>query len=1008
MSEPTPISPLLDGFVMGSAISEHNGVSCCPAIKEHTDKKYIVKIISIPASQTQMDALLLAGAYKDPADVMDYFKSQGEGILWEAELLQQLSRLEGFLPYEGWQMEPITRRRLGYQVYLLGSYKKSLEKHLRRHPVTHLEAVNLGLDLCSALSVCREAGALYVDLKPTNIFVSDKMAYRIGDIGFLRLEELSYAALPEKYHSPYTPPELLDPMAPLNLTVDTYGVGMILYQLYNDGQLPPRDRAPEEELPSPVNADYELAEIIMKAIHPDPEQRWTDPRDMGKALAAYMQRNAINDVSITPHTPLVTDPNDVVVLPPKAEEDSPAQESSTPEVSSPAPSVPETPTPQEASPEEVSAPEDISGQSQPESEEIPADPKPSEEAEPSAPPVFPPEAPENVAPAPAEPAPEEPESSDSPAPSDELSRILARADDLISHETPTGVVLPEIPDPPDPFAFVHEDSEELEDSSIPEDPVMEDEAPDTKAKGRKKPEKKFLSDKRKKRVNKFFSTLLTLLILAALACGAFWYYQNRYLQTIRSLTIQGDRSQLTVSLDTDVDETLLSVTCSDNYGNVRTQSVTAGQASFQDLSANTLYTIQVEIEGFHALTGQISDVYTTDATTRIVSFTCVTGAEDGSVMLNFTVDGEEPRNWTLTYSTEDGESHTRDFTGHSLTVSDLAVGKVYTFTLSSDESLSLDGETSLTYMASRLILAENLSITSNTGSDISVTWNAPGDIVVDSWDVRCYSDNGYEEQRTVTETSATFTGIDLSESYTVEVTASGMTQPARTSITANPLIVTGWDIQELDSGKLNVTWDFTGTAPEGGWLLLYAMDGNSRKDVVKCDTASAAIAPLVPGARYSFTLQSADSTTVFSNTHTYTCAQASAFDQYNLSAEHLTMRLLKTPEQDSWYCENIPAEDFTDSFASGDSISIALSSDTSFYLPGNEVSILYVIRDTHGNVIPDLISEETVYWKNIWNGGNSKNGELDLPKAPTSAGEYVLNLYFDGQAVAEASFRISE
>ena len=171
MSEPTLISPLLDGFTMGQPISEHDGVSCCPAIKEDTEKKYIVKIITIPATQTQMDALMLAGAYKDPADAMEYYRMVGEDVQKEAELLKQLSQQEGFLPYEGWQMAPITRKRLGYQVYLVGSYKRSLEKHLRRSPVTQLEAMNLGLDLCAALTACREAGSLYVALKPANIFV---------------------------------------------------------------------------------------------------------------------------------------------------------------------------------------------------------------------------------------------------------------------------------------------------------------------------------------------------------------------------------------------------------------------------------------------------------------------------------------------------------------------------------------------------------------------------------------------------------------------------------------------------------------------------------------------------------------------------------------------------------------------------------------------------------------------------------------------------------------------
>ena len=85
MSEQKLISPLLDGFAMGNPMSDHDGVRCCPAIKENTEKKYIVKIVSVPASQVQMDALLLAGAYKDPADAMDYYKELAEDVTKEAE-----------------------------------------------------------------------------------------------------------------------------------------------------------------------------------------------------------------------------------------------------------------------------------------------------------------------------------------------------------------------------------------------------------------------------------------------------------------------------------------------------------------------------------------------------------------------------------------------------------------------------------------------------------------------------------------------------------------------------------------------------------------------------------------------------------------------------------------------------------------------------------------------------------------------------------------------------------
>jgi len=91
LSEPKLVSPLLDGFVMGNPMSSHDGIACHPAMKENTDEKYIVKIISVPASQVQLDALLLTGAHKDPAEAMDYFKDVADGILSEVEILNSLA-----------------------------------------------------------------------------------------------------------------------------------------------------------------------------------------------------------------------------------------------------------------------------------------------------------------------------------------------------------------------------------------------------------------------------------------------------------------------------------------------------------------------------------------------------------------------------------------------------------------------------------------------------------------------------------------------------------------------------------------------------------------------------------------------------------------------------------------------------------------------------------------------------------------------------------------------------
>ena len=39
LAETELISPLLDGFAMGNPMSSHDGVRCCPAIKENSGEK---------------------------------------------------------------------------------------------------------------------------------------------------------------------------------------------------------------------------------------------------------------------------------------------------------------------------------------------------------------------------------------------------------------------------------------------------------------------------------------------------------------------------------------------------------------------------------------------------------------------------------------------------------------------------------------------------------------------------------------------------------------------------------------------------------------------------------------------------------------------------------------------------------------------------------------------------------------------------------------------------------
>ncbi len=913
MSDPKLISPLLDGFTFGAAMSSHDGISCHPAIKENSDTKYIVKKISIPASQVQLDALLLTGAYKDPADATEYFREQSDKIVKEAEFLQKLGRLDGFLPFDGWQVVPMEDGKLGYEVYLVSTYKRSLAKYMRKNPMTHLEAVNLGLDLCQALAICRRAGYMYVDLKPTNIFISKGKEYRIGDLGFVNLEALKYTSLAGKYRSPYSPPEALDDLKTLNETVDTYAVGMILYQIYNNGKLPLPPLEPNDPFPSPAYADYEVAEIIMKAVAPKIDQRWADPMEMGQALVAYMQRNSINNTPIVP-------PQDT------AEE----------------PVIDEVPVPEEVIPAKAAA-----------AAEEPAVASRSES--------------EEVAEAPAE-------------------EVAASA---------IAVALPETPpleDEDDDFGFLFAGEAEEDADEAEEEPQTIVAAPE-----------------RKSRKTGWILPVVLILLLALAGFGGVWFYQNQYLQTIDALTIDGTQDELTVTVDTEADHSLLTVICTDTYGNATRQPIENGQTVFSGLLPNSQYKIQLEISGFHKLVGPTTEMFNTEAQTSIVSLSAITGAEDGSVMLSFTVEGSEPEEWTVTYVAEGEEEKSQSFTGHNVTIRGLTVGKIYTFTLDSSEELPLLGQTTLDSMAASLVLARNLTITGIVDGNMTVQWNNPEDLTVPRWDVRCYGDGGYEQtMSTDAATEAVFTGIDPTKSYTVEVTAIGMTQPVRASITANPITVTGLNVNEEDPEQLTVSWDFDGDAPEGGWLLLYSLDNSSAQSVVKCSEPSGIIAPRIHGATYRFEIQAVDGTSVFGSVQTYACPNPNIFDEHSLPASKITAHLLKTPEKEGWSYKDITKADYASQFVSGEKISLILHAGCNFYIPEDEIRLMYVFRDGEGNVIPELITHETRDWKTMWVNDDYHYCELDLSAVPTAPGDYSLSLYFNGDAVMVITFSIVE
>lgn len=1020
MSEPKLVSPLLDGFSMGDPFSNHHGVRCCPAIPGNSDRKYIVKIISIPASQVQLQALLLTGAYQSEAAARDYFLELAQGVVAEADILTKLSKQEGFLPFEDYQIVPM-EKAVGYDVYLLSSYRRSLARHLRKTTMTHLAAINLGLDLCGALAVSRNAGFLFADLKPENIFICNDREFRIGDLGFLKLDSLKFTSIPERCIGTYTAPEIVDAFSDVNPTIDIYSAGLILYQIYNGGELPFEGRAGAEPLPAPAYADYELAEIILKACAPDPNDRWQDPYEMGQALVAYMQRNGVNDTPIA--APAESHEGESV--------QAAGEVSDQPETTEEAPEDPSV--------EQICLDDfyEYFTQEEPQtgpSEEIPAitlteetdddgdedylnlsflddilldDTLPSEEM--AADFTY-----DDV--------------------SEDASSILSMADDLISHkilaeENPipqvivpmsevsiddatkvmkapvTAQEVPQADENLDSDAF-DDDDDWMEDAAADDDDEsFDDGKDDLKAARRKSATRKSAirrSLKKKKPSGKWIALICALLLVCSLAVGGYLFYKDYYLRSVSTLVLEGSEDELIVKVSANVDESLLTVLCVDTYGVTLTSPVQDGKAVFTGLTPNTLYRVEVSVTGLRKLTGKIADSYTTPVQTDIVTFTALTGTEPGTAILNFTVDGMDSSAWSVRYWAEGVEEQKVIFGGHMVNISGLVSGKTYTFQLEAGSSLYITGNDTLEYTAVDPVVAENLAITGCTEDSLDVSWTVPEGAQVESWTVRCYSDSGYDETIVTGDTAVTFTGLNGNEAHTVEVLADGMSAGERCYMTANAVTVTGMKATQ-NKDNLQLNWEYTGNAPTSQWILTYTVDGAAYKEMVRTSTNSAVIKPLVPGAQYTISVLLEDGTTVFSEPLTVSTPEAEPFSGYLMKADNITASMCRTPNKTNWTRTDLAASDYTDTFKKGSKASFLLYSNTYYNTSSDVITTMYVIRTEDGSLISSNITQQT--WTSMW---YKRYCELDVPALPEDPGTYSITIYFNGAIVHSQNFNITE
>jgi serine/threonine protein kinase len=168
------------------------------------------------------------------------------------------------------------------------------------HGVPLDEACALICAACTALQHAHDHGILHRDIKPENFLFSDTGTIKLGDFGIAKVVGQSAAALTVAGSIMGTPAYMAPEQAlgrRLGPGTDIYSLGVMLYEL-SCGDLPfPETQDPLSQLidktegdPRPLvqlRADIHpaLAEVTMRAIAREPEDRYASAQDLGMAVA---------------------------------------------------------------------------------------------------------------------------------------------------------------------------------------------------------------------------------------------------------------------------------------------------------------------------------------------------------------------------------------------------------------------------------------------------------------------------------------------------------------------------------------------------------------------------------------------------------------------------------------------------------------------------------------------------------------------------------------------------
>ncbi len=164
----------------------------------------------------------------------------------------------------------------------------TLTRRQKQKPLPPEGACAVGLAVADALSSAHARGVLHRDTKPDNMLFGANGVLKVGDFGIFKIIEGTSAAASRIVGTPaYMAPEQITG-GRLRPATDLYALGVVLYELLGGRRPfdPPYSSHHLNTAPTPpANLPQPVADVVMRALAKDPEERHPSARALALDLA---------------------------------------------------------------------------------------------------------------------------------------------------------------------------------------------------------------------------------------------------------------------------------------------------------------------------------------------------------------------------------------------------------------------------------------------------------------------------------------------------------------------------------------------------------------------------------------------------------------------------------------------------------------------------------------------------------------------------------------------------